>query len=389
MEKKKLKIAIIAKLFAPISPSSAGGTETFVYNLARELKKRGHEITLFASGDSRIEDVKIIPVVQESYWFKFKKPIQTGNKMLLYRKYMSDEILGYLKFLFYLRAHEKEFDIIHDNALYFLPIVLHNFFFKLPFVTTLHVPEKSFSDIFQIMNDLLDSKSFNDYFISISENQYYSMKEINPFAVNYNGIDEERFQFSQGRDDYLFWIGRIVPEKGLDKAIEISSKTKYPLKVVGAIADQTYFDKIIEPLLKANSQVTYFKEVVGQDLVKLYQNAKALLFTINWDEPFGLVMIEAMACGTPVIAFNRGAVSEVIKDGETGFICPAGDIDAMARAVKKIYEMPDAQYQAMRRVCRKHIEENFTVKKMVDGYEKIYQKVIEDWKRKSRKIENS
>lgn len=377
-----MKIGILAKLFAPVSLFSTGGTETFVYNLARELKRRGHQITVFASGDSKIEGLKIIPVVEESYWSKFNKHPKTSNEMILYRKYMSDEVLGYLKILFYLKTQQKNFDIIHNNSLNFLPLVLNSFFFNLPFVTTLHVPEKG-SDVFEIMDELLNSKSNNNYFISISNNQCRSMKKVKPFTVNYNGIDGDRFQFAQSSGDYLLWIGRVVPEKGLDKAIEISAATNKPLKAIGAIADENYYAKIIEPKLKENTQVNYFKEVIGQNLVGLYQNAKLLLFPIDWEEPFGLVMIEAMACGTPVIAFNRGSVPEIIKDGETGFICPPGDIDCMVRKVKELYRMPMEKYQAMRRACRKHVENNFTVEKMIDGYEKVYEKVIKDWEKKN------
>lgn len=377
----KLRIALIAKLFAPVSKSSTGGTETFVYNLARELDKRKHEVTVFATGDSEIEGLKIKPVVEESYWSKFNKHLKTSNEMLLYRKYMSDEILGYLRILFYLKAQQNNFDIIHNNSLNFLPLVLNSFFFDLPFATTLHVPEKG-SEVFEIMDELLDSKSNNNYFVSISNDQYHSMKKVKPFAVNYNGIDKDRFQFAQGGGDYLFWIGRIVPEKGLDKAIEISAAVKKPLKAIGAIADENYFSEIIEPKLKENTQVNYFKEVVGQDLVKLYQNAKLLLFTIDWDEPFGLVMVEAMACGTPIVAYGRGSVPEIVKDGVTAFVCEPGDFSCMVKSVRKIYEMPEKEYQELRQNCRKHVEENFTVGKMVDGYEKVYQRVIEDFRRK-------
>lgn len=378
-----MRIALIAKLFAPISKLSTGGTEAFVYNFARELRKRKHDVMVFTTGDSRIEDIKITSVVTESYWSKFNKPIKTENKMFLYRKYMSDEILGYLKFLFYLKNHEKEFDIVHDHALSFLPSILHNDFSNLPYITTLHIDEKGLSNMYKTMKDLIGPKLPNHYFVSISKNQYNSLKDIKPFDINYNGIDADRFSFCDDPDNYLLWIGRIVPEKGLDKAIEIAIKLKITLKIIGSIANESYFKDKIKNNIDQYQNIDYLGEKSGQELVKLYQKAKMLLFPIDWEEPFGLVLIEAMSCGTPIVAFNRGAVSEIIRDGETGFICPPGDIEAMVAAVKKIYDMPPQDYKKMRESCRRHVEENFTVEKMVDGYEKIYQKVIADWKKKN------
>jgi len=377
----KLKIAVMAKLFAPVSKASTGGTETFVFNLAGELKRRGHDITVFATGDSKIEDVETIAVVEESYWAKFNKNLKSASDMILSRKYMSDEILGYLKVLFYIQQNRPKFDIIHNNSFNYLPLVLHQLFFNIPFLTTLHVPEQN-SDTVRIINDLLGKEHSNNYFIAVSKSQAKKIKGIKVFDVNYNGINEERFAFDLSAGDYLGWVGRIVSEKGLDKALDTANQANFPLKIAGPIVDQKYYLDIIKPKIGLSKKNEYLGELLGQNLVNFYQKAKALLFPIDWGEPFGLIMTEAMACGTPVVGFNRGSVPEIIKDGETGFICPPGDIDCMVKRVKQIYEMPEDQYIVMRKNCRKHVEENFTVKKMVDGYEKVYHKVIEDWKKK-------
>lgn len=374
----KFKIALIAKLFAPVSAMATGGTETFVFNLARELKRRGHTVTLFASGDSCVSGVKIVPVVAESYWLKYNRTSKQSFDILLARKYMADELLGYLKTLFYLKDHSNEFDIVHNNSFSFMPIVLNNFLVKLPFLTTLHVPEKNYD--MDIIHDLIGRKQPSNYYVGISENQKKLMNQLDIFAINYNGVDENKFVFSNDSDDYLAWIGRIVPEKGLDTALTVACKTNLNLRIGGSIVNQDYFDKIVEP--KLNSKIEYMGEIIDQKLINFYQKAKVLLFPIDWEEPFGLVLIEAMACGTPIVAFNRGAVREIIKDGETGFIIQPDDIGAMVKAVQKIYAMPKEEYKQMRRNCRKHIEDNFTIEKMVDNYEKVYAKVLADWHKK-------
>ena len=294
---------------------------------------------------------------------------------------MHKEIIGYLKIIFYLKQHKNDFDLVHDNSLYFLPLILGNELIPLPLIATLHVPITNFS-LPDILKDLNISND-NNYYIAISDSQKQMIKNLKIFDVNYNGIDEKRFIFNDKSDNYLLWVGRIVPEKGLEKAIEVAIKTNMELKIAGSIADRGLFEKQIKPIISRQKNIIYLGEKLGQNLVKLYQKAKILLFPIDWEEPFGLVMVEAMACGTPVIAFRRGSVSEVIKDGEAGFICPPGDLDCMVKTVKGIYEVPEEKYRAMRHACRKHVEENFTVEKMVDGYEKVYQQVIADWKQKN------
>lgn len=377
-----MKIALIAKLFAPVSPFSTGGTETFVYNLARELHRRGHRVTVFASGGSRIDDgIKLIPLVEESYWQKYSRDPDLFKQLLVPRRAMGQENIGYLKALFYLRKNLNSFDIIHDHSLHFLPLVLHHYLISLPLVATLHVPVET-SKIPSIIKELDLDQEIENYYVAISQNQKNNSKNLKIFEINYNGIDEKRFKFFDRGGDDLIWVGRIVPEKGLDKAIEVAVKTKSSLKIIGSIADETYFKTKITPMIKEDKNISYLGEKTGSDLINLYQQAKILLFPIDWEEPFGLVMVEALSCGTPVVAFRRGSVPEIIKDGQTGFICPPGDIEAMTKATKKIYAMPEEEYQAMRKTCRKHVEENFTVEKMVDGYERVYEKVIEDYKSK-------
>lgn len=383
-----MRIALIAKLFAPVSPLSTGGTETFVYNLAKVLSCKGHQVTVFGSGDSEIGDkVKLISVTKISFWQKYVDNPKIFEQFSESRKAASEESIGYIKTLYYLKEHIDDFDIIHDNSLYFLPLILHQELVKLPLVATLHVPIDKFKTP-EIIKDLNIREKINNYYIAISENQKRQASNLDIFDINYNGINVDRFSFCDKSENYLLWIGRIVPEKGLEKAIEVAIKVNMPLKIIGSIADEGYFNDKIKTEIEKYKNIEYLGEKSGQELVELYQKAKIFLFPIDWEEPFGLVLVEAMACGTPVVAYNRGAVAEIVKEGVTGFICPAGDIDAMIKAVKKIYKIPEEEYRTMRWACRKHVEENFTIEKMVEGYEKIYQKVIDDWKKKEENGKN-
>ena len=377
-----MRIALIAKLFAPVSSLSTGGTETFVYNLAKVLSCKGHQVTVFASGDSEIGGkVKVIPVTKISFWQKYVDNPKIFEQFSESRKAASEESIGYIKTLYYLKEHIDDFDLIHDNSLYFLPLILHQELVKLPLVATLHVPIDKFKTP-EIIDDLNIKEKINNYYIAISENQKKQVTNLDIFDINYNGIDADRFGFCDKSENYLLWIGRIVPEKGLEKAIEVAIKVNMPLKIIGSIADESYFNDKIKNKIEQHENIEYLGEKSGQEIVELYQKAKIFLFPIDWEEPFGLVLTEAMACGTPVVAFNRGAVSEIIQDKVTGFICPPNDVGSMISSVERINKMTDSEYMAMRRACCNHVMENFTLQKMVEGYEKIYQRVIDDWKKK-------
>jgi glycosyltransferase involved in cell wall biosynthesis len=170
-------------------------------------------------------------------------------------------------------------------------------------------------------------------------------------------------------------MNRISKEKGVEFAIKIAQKTKVSLDIYGP-GEKNYLKKAVSPYL--NQKISYHGMVKkhSSKWYKVYSEAKVLLLPIQWEEPFGLVMIEAMACGTPVIAFGRGSVPEIIKDGKTGFICKPNDLNSIVRAVKKIYQMPEAEYKKMRNNCHEHVKKNFTTEKMVDNYEKIYYRIL-------------
>jgi glycosyltransferase involved in cell wall biosynthesis len=231
-----------------------------------------------------------------------------------------------------------------------------------PVAYTLHDP------IYPWYRDLFDLyKSKNQHYISISENQRRDAPDLQFCATVYNGVDPAKFAFSDEHEDYLVFAGRITPEKGVKEAIEIAKQSKRRLFIIGPVAEanQEYFNQYVKPHL--NDKILYLGFMEQEQLVKYYQKAAALLMPIQWEEPFGLTMIEAMACGTPVIALRRGSVAEVLVDGKTGFICD--HVQDMVAAVGKLDQISHKD-------CRKHVEQHYAVKNMVNGYERAFRAII-------------
>lgn len=373
-----MKIAMFGSAEYPISPDK----EKTIYAplqvlewIANEMVKRGHDVTVFCAEGSKIK--------AKSKTFGLK-PLS-----LLLKKYDLLIPRGEFSYSAYeqvliaeLYRQANKFDIIHIH-----PVIL-----GLPFASLVQVPT-----VFTLHDPIMDKQRlifplYNKfpqiYYVSLSNAQRKNLPNIRWISTVYNGIEVENFTFSPKRGKYLAWAGRIVPEKGADIAIQVAKETKIPLRIAGQYypdspSDFEYWQKKIKPDLKTNL-ISYAGLMPYGNLPAFYQNALVLLNPINWEEPFGLVPVEANACGTPVVAFARGSMSELIKDGVNGFLVKPGDIDGMVKAVKKIYEMPEEKYRAMRRACRRHVEENFTVEKMVDGYEAVYQKVIKDYRKRHK-----
>lgn len=348
---KKLKIAQIAPLWEPVPPKKYGGIEIIIKALTDELVERGHQVTLFATGNSKTK-AKLKAI--------FPKSLLEEKVDWHHRSQNLINIANAFK-------HANEFDIIHnhagDNGLLFSQIT------KTSVLTTLH-------------NVLPDSKNYNsdEYitfkyyarktnFVSISFNQRTHTDIKLRYVDNiYNGININDFSFNEKPKDYLAWLGRIHYGKGMWNAASVAKKTKQKLILAGGATcetDEEYF-KSVQPMIDGK-RIKYIGEVSPQEKNELLGNAKALLFPTVWEEPFGLVMIEAMACGTPVIAFNKGSVPEVIKHNKTGFV--VRNEKETIRAIGKIDQINRAD-------CREHIENNFTVEKMVDGYERVYEKIM-------------
>lgn len=384
-----MKIALLASNQRPIpSPKDlifAPGV--LIHFLTEGLVDRGHEVTLFAPEGTQTK-ARLITCGTKSSYEEFapggdfiKK--RAENLLEYTRQSVQYELLMAANSFEYIRTHD--FDIVHSHK------TLHEIYFtnfiSKPCLFTFHDPpqREAASRI-----DILRLKKYSQscYFVSISNSQRTGIDFLNFTDTVFNGVNLEDFQFTTKADGGLLFVGRLEQKKGADIAIKVAKLTSQQLTVIGDRVvqkpeEKKYFYEISKEFDQNN--VKFLGHIFYQDIYPLYQNRKAFLFPISSQESFGMVMVEAMACGTPVVAFDRGAVREIVKDGETGYVCPPGDIDCMVKAVKRIYEMPKDEYRKMRENCRKRVEENFTVEKMLDGYEKVYEKVIADYKSKNPK----
>ncbi len=356
-----MRIAQVVPPWLPVPPKGYGGIEAVVSELTEGLVARGHEVTLFATGDS---------TTKAKLSFVFAKAL--GNDGSLKNNPYTQLFQIYPAFV---RA--GEFDIIHihgaGQAMFLADLI------KTPVVHTIHGtlttgeqnPDKR--KVYQMFA--------KQNFVSISNNQREGLPQLNYVATVYNGIDLSQFPAGDltagepsGGGGYVAWLGRITPKKGVVEAIQSAKAVGIPLRLAAFVdpVDQPFFDSDIKPLIDGSS-VQFVGQLNYQDRSLFLQKAKAFLFPIKWQEPFGLVMVEAMAAGTPVVAFNRGSVPEIVIDGAVGFtVPPEGGVEALTAALKKLVSLDPASYQAMRHACRKHVEDHFTVDKMVDGYEAVY-----------------
>ena len=338
-----MKIAQVAPLWERVPPVTYGGTELVVSQLTDELVRRGHEVTLFASGDS--QTLACLEAV-------CPRAIRLDPEIKDYTVYEMLEIS---------QVYETaaEFDLIHSHiglaALAIAPRV------KTPTIHTLHgnfTPENS--QLFQLHHQ--------QPYISISNAQ--RQLNLNYLRTVYNGIDVEKYSFfaQPQQPPYLAFLGRLSPEKGPHHAIAVAKQIGLPLKIAGKIdaGDRSFFEREIAPQIDGK-QIEYIGEVDRAQKIELLGNASVTLFPITWDEPFGLVMVESMATGTPVIGLNRGSVPEVIARGKSGFIC--NTIEEMVAAVPQALELN-------RPTCREHVEKHFGIAQMVDGYEAAYRELL-------------
>jgi glycosyltransferase involved in cell wall biosynthesis len=346
-----MRIALLAPPYLPVPPKAYGGTEKIVSLLCEGLVARGHDVTLFASGDS-ITKAKL----SSTY------PVAVGNSGLN----KSDALVPLRQYEdCYRRA--TEFDIIHSHGQYLSLFGARGV--STPVVFTWHgsfypgeVPEEKRQTL----------SMFATYpYISISNNQRRGLPDLRYVATVYNALDIAEYPFiERPKGDFLLWVGRMSPKKGALEAIHVAKKTGIRLEMAGALdpIDMPYFKEVIRPLIDG-VDIVFHGELNHKTLMYLYGNALALLNPISWHEPFGLVMIESMACGTPVIAFDIGSVPEVVEDGLTGFVVTqqAGE-DAMTKAVGKLSGIS-------RSTCRRMVEKRFHKDRMVEEYEQVYRTI--------------
>lgn len=349
-----MRIAILGSVALPVPPPSQGGTEWIAYHQATGLSAKGHEILLFAAAGTAQNfagtNVKVIEVGKgdvvagSNREQKDQGFTESSRRLRLEVVYLSQAAQKLIEM-------KDEYDVILNNMRgegVFLPLA------KLlgkPFANVMHL------NIFRELSEIF--QSFNTHVITISNAQRKEFPNLNYLATVYNGVEVDKFTFNQSPQDYLLMIGSIGRHKNQGEAIAVAKELGANLILAGKIRDEDYFEEIKKDI--DGERIKWVGEIGFEEKLRLYQNAKAFLFPINWEEPFGLVMIEAMACGTPVIAFNRGAVSEVVRDGVTGYVVE--NHSQMVEAVKKIDTINRA-------ACRKLVSENFSVSKMIDEYEK-------------------
>lgn len=357
-----LKIDVVSNLFNPVGPSAPGGLEVFNYYLVRELEKRNVDVRLIAPGNSaKLKSLKAI--IPRSYLGENKD--DTVSDPWDYRRITVREFAEYLKYIEKIAEKDR---IIHFSMVNFLPVYLAvKQGYRMLF--SIHMPVTNYH--FQVLKEMLtvdELKKVN--FVGVSKHQVKNFTYAS--RVVHNGVDTEEFVFSEKNSDNYIWIGRLVEGKGCLDAIKAAKLARVKLKIAGSVRTKDeieYFDKFIKPELDVN--ITYIGHVGRKERIKFYQ-AKALLFSPKWNEAFGLTMIEAMSCGTPVIAYNSGAVKEIIINNETGLISKADDVREMAKMINKIELINKSQYLMLRRNCRKHIEKNFSIQRMVNEYIDIY-----------------
>ncbi len=340
----RMRIAQVAPLYESVPPKYYGGTERVVSYLTEELVRQGHEVTLFASGDSETE-AKLVAACQRS---------------LRLDKHCQNQMAHHFVMLERVFQHADEFDIIHFHVDYLhFPLSRRE---AVTHVTTLH-GRLDIPDLVPLYQEFREMPV-----ISISNGQREPLPWANWQATVYHGLPRELYGFRPEAGRYLAFLGRISPEKRVDRAIEIAKQVGMPLKIAAKVdqVDKDYFDGVIAPLL-CDSLVEFVGEIGDVEKDEFLGSAYALLFPIDWPEPFGLVMIEAMACGTPVVAYRGGAVPELVETGHTGFVVES--IDDAVEAVRRVAELD-------RKRCREVFEQRFTATRMAHDYVQQFERLI-------------
>lgn len=334
-----MKIAILSSIAWRTPPRKYGPWEQVASNITEGMVEKGLDVTLFASGDS-ITKGKLVSACEKPY---------AENPDI-------DPKVAECLHISKLMEQADQFDLIHNNF-DFLPLS-YSRLIKTPMLTTIHG--------FSSPKIIPVYKKYNNsgFYVSISNSD--RSQELDYIATVYNGINTNDFILNQEPNDYLLYFGRIHPHKGTYESIQIAKKTKRKLIISGLIQDHEYFEDRVKPLIN-NDDIVYVGNSGPEERNRLLGSAYALLHPVSFDEPFGLSVVEAMMCGTPVIAFNRGSMPELIMDGKTGFL---------VNTIEEASEMVDNIQLINRKYCRDWAVSNFSMEKMVDGYLKTYKQIL-------------
>jgi glycosyltransferase involved in cell wall biosynthesis len=395
---EKLTVLHVATLNQPIRPDLGyGPIETVIYNIDKGLHSLGHRSIVACSGDSRVAGEHYVTVGHSiGDYFSDNTP-ERGKTTHMHLS----NALG--------RAKMGDIDVIHTHDAKAVEYIYNSVSaMHVPIVMTLHISSKEslLGGVYQRWCNPLSTYPVSCTAISgFQKKQYKDL--VNAENVVHHGIDVEEFPVKEApnKGSYLFTIGRITRDKGQDKAIELAKKTGSKLIIAGCVqnkpsdkeffeglknsidlsvevgnypVDNDYYERVIKPLLDCDKQIIYIREISSEHKKQWYRYARATVFPIQWGEPFGLILIESMACGTPVIAFNKGAVPEIIVDGKTGFVVDS--LDAMIETLDRIDSIDP-------RECRRHVQTNFSITNMALKYSNVYHKIIDNHKM-SEKISN-
>lgn len=361
-----MRILIVSTLKRRIGPDQFASRSRIIYELSSGLVKKGHEVSILGTADSVVPGAKIIPVLEKG-WVDLP-PVE--NEFLRETASLINQSRKMVEV-------QDSFDMVHNHSYPdFFPSVLQSEL-RVPLVTTLHALYDDY------MEEVL-SKSDKTYFIALSNGYKKLYEKVKIYDVAYNGVDTNLYAFKKEKQDYMLWLGRLpraknadgtfMDPKGVRWAIQLARETGSRLIVYGVCEDKKFFETDVKPYLNDKIQwvgdVSSEQSLSTEKVVELMQNARVFLMTINQQEPFGLVMAEAMSCGTPVIGFNRGSVGEVVIDGKTGFtVNPDEGIEGLKRALEKISSISPED-------CRGHVENNFSLDSMVEKYERIYLQIL-------------
>jgi glycosyltransferase involved in cell wall biosynthesis len=341
-----MRIAQVAPLNERVPPPLYGGTERVVSYLTESLVDLGHDVTLFASGDSETR-ARLVAACPRALW-------RDPN--------VRETLPHHVRLMELVFKDVSRFDVIHFHADYLhFPLVRRH---RCPSVTTLHgmVHPHDLRALFEEYHDVP--------LVSISNNQRSPLPDANWQATVYHGLPRDSFTFRDTPGTYLVYLGRMSPEKRVDRAIEIARRSGMPLKIAAKIypEERQYFDATLAPLLEAAGPlVEFIGEIGNRERDDLLGHAAAMVFPIEWPEPFGLAMIEAFASGTPVIAWRRGSVPEVVEDGLTGFV-----VDSIEEAVQAVSRLDHLS----RASCRRAFEQRFDAGRMAADYVEVYRRLV-------------
>jgi glycosyltransferase involved in cell wall biosynthesis len=342
-----MRVAMVAPPWFEVPPTSYGGIETMIADLVDQLTSRGHEVTLIGAGRDLTSATTFVPVFEEPPSSRLGEALPEVVHAAAVSRILSS----------------LDVDVVHDHSLAG-PLLARGR--RTPTVVTMHGPvDAEHGEIMAALGETV-------HVVAISDAQRRDRADINWVATVYNAIDVEQYPFAQEKDDAVLWMGRFTPDKGPELAIDAAREAGVPIVLAGKCsepAEQEFFDAEIEPRL--GEGVRYVGEAGGRAKRELCASARALVFPIQWEEPFGIVMLEALACGTPVVATRRGSVPEVVEEGVNGVLVDAdAEVDEIARAIHAAVGIDPAR-------CRASVRLRFTPQLMADGYEAVYRSVMD------------